>query len=68
MTQAVIDNWVDQAFAQKKWLIISFHSIVDKTKITDPQTLLYSTDIKDFEKLVDYITVKSLVSAYENTP
>ncbi|OGC38912.1 hypothetical protein A3K42_00060 [candidate division WWE3 bacterium RBG_13_37_7] len=53
-----IQAWVDKAFAEGKYLIISFHRVTNKDKVSVDEKP-YTTDIKDFEKLTEYIISKS---------
>jgi peptidoglycan/xylan/chitin deacetylase (PgdA/CDA1 family) len=62
MSVSDINGWVDKAFSEKKVLIITFHNIDDKSTINDKETLKYSTDIKDFNNLVNYVAAKYIMA------
>ncbi len=58
MTLEEIKAWVDKAFAEGKFLIISFHRVDDIHKV-EGEAKLYTTDIEEFEELTRYVLSKA---------
>ncbi|MCP3138827.1 polysaccharide deacetylase family protein [Pyxidicoccus xibeiensis] len=55
VTVSTVRGWVDQALAEKSWLILVFHEFVDGTPTRDTQ---YKT--ANFAAILDYIKTKNL--------
>ena len=51
---ATIKNWIDQANANKEWLVLLFHGIVE----SGPK--LYEYSKQDFESIVDYVNNQNI--------
>ncbi|OHA16380.1 MAG: hypothetical protein A3H57_00675 [Candidatus Taylorbacteria bacterium RIFCSPLOWO2_02_FULL_43_11] len=53
VTASTIKSWIDKAMTEKKWLVLSFHSI-------DYSGTEYSTTPEIFNEIVDYLSAKKI--------
>lgn len=68
ITQAQVQAWINEAIAQKAWLILTYHEVA--TTPADPSDALYTTNPADFQAEMTYlknsgVTIKTVQQALD---